>query len=250
MNSQLHRFPVHPLSIDEVLEVVTWWVSNRRRPPAFIVQFNAYTYVNIRENPNYADALIDADLSVADGMPIVWLLRRRGYKAARRVYGPDLMIAICEEAALNGWRCFLYGGSPGVPELLKQALLTRFPALKIVGCYSPPFRELTREEDEDICLRINATMPDLVFVGLGGPKQDLWMHEHRSRIHASVIHGVGAAFDFISGRLPQAPRWMMNAGLEWLFRLALEPRRLWKRYTLSNAKFLFYALRYEFVKRS
>jgi N-acetylglucosaminyldiphosphoundecaprenol N-acetyl-beta-D-mannosaminyltransferase len=172
----------------------------------------------------------------------VWLLRLKGHNIRQRVYGPDLMLLLCEEAAKRGWRCFLYGGATGVPEQLMEVLEKRFPGLQIVGTYSPPFRPLTAEEDEAVCAMINAAKPDIVWVGLGSPKQDIWMYEHREKLDVSVMHGVGAAFDFLTGRVKQAPRWMMNAGLEWLFRLLQEPRRLWKRYTLTNLKFVFYLL--------
>jgi N-acetylglucosaminyldiphosphoundecaprenol N-acetyl-beta-D-mannosaminyltransferase len=196
-----------------------------------------------RESINYRNAIEHATLSVPDGMPLVWLLRLKGHNIRHRVYGPDLMLLLCEEAANRGWRCFLYGGAPGVPEQLKEVLEKRFPGLQIVGTYSPPFRPLTVEEDEAVCAMINAAKPDIVWVGLGSPKQDIWMYEHREKLDVSVMHGVGAAFDFLTGRVKQAPRCMMNAGLEWLFRLFQEPKRLWKRYTLTNAKFIYYLLK-------
>jgi N-acetylglucosaminyldiphosphoundecaprenol N-acetyl-beta-D-mannosaminyltransferase len=220
----------------------------RRRPSAVVVQLNAFSLVTAQEDQAYRNAVSNADLVVPDGMPLVWLLRLRGNWNAERVYGPDLMLLLCEEASKRGWRCYLYGGQPGVPELLKEKLTARFPGLLIVGTLSPPFRALTPEEDQEFCAKINSAQPDILWVALGGPKQDTWMFEHRDRLKVPVMHGVGAAFDFLTGRIPQAPRWMMNAGLEWLFRLIMEPRRLWKRYTITNLKFLYYVVTREIFR--
>ncbi len=233
--------PIHAVAYHDVIAQVREWILGRR-PSEFIIQSNVHSLVQAQEDSNYRETLHRATLCVPDGMPLVWLLRLKGHNIRHRVYGPDLMLLLCEEAAKRGWRCFLYGGAPGVPEQLKEVLEKRFPGLKIVGTYSPPFRLLTAEEDEAVCAMINATKPDIVWVGLGSPKQDIWMYEHREKLDVSVMHGVGAAFDFLTGRVKQAPRWMMNAGLEWLFRLFQEPRRLWRRYTLTNLKFVIYLL--------
>lgn len=217
-------------------------MEHRSPQRGYIIQTNVHSLVVAQESRLYRAALSHATLSVPDGMPVVWLLRAKGYPIKDRVYGPDLMLLLCEEAAKRGWRCFLYGGAPGVPEQLKDVLEQRFPGLNIVGTYSPPFRPLTAEEDAEVCRMINAAKPDILWVGLGSPKQDIWMYEHRDTLNVSVMHGVGAAFDFLTGRVKQAPRWMMNVGLEWLFRLFQEPRRLWKRYTITNLKFVYYVL--------
>jgi N-acetylglucosaminyldiphosphoundecaprenol N-acetyl-beta-D-mannosaminyltransferase len=235
--------PVHAVSLVEAEEQIASWVSSRKRPPVVVVHTNAFSLVTAQEDPVYRQFLKEADLSLPDGKPLVWLLSARGHNQEERVYGPDLMLQLCARAAREGWSCYLFGGHPGTPEKVKDALLARFPSLKIVGMFSPPFRSLTEGEDEQIVRAINSLQPDVVWVALGGPKQDMWMLQHRSRIDAAVLHGVGAAFDFLSGRVPQAPRWMRSAGLEWLFRFLVEPRRLWKRYTLKNAKFLYFVLR-------
>ena len=169
-------------------------------------------------------------LTTPDGMAIVWLLRLQGHRRVSRVYGPDLMLSLCRHGLERGIRHFLYGGDKGVVEELSASLLTRFPGLQIVGTHTPPFGELTEEEDRQAVESINACNPDIVWVGLSTPKQERWMAVHLGRIEAPVMIGVGAAFDFLSGRKRQAPRWMQRAGLEWLFRLASEPRRLWPRY--------------------
>ena len=148
------------------------------------------------------------------------------------------MLSVLERAAERGWTSFLYGGKEGVATLLAARLTEQFPALKIVGTYSPPFRELTKDEDDEVVRRINATGADLIWVGLSTPKQERWMAEHIGRVAAPVLLGVGAAFDFHAGLMPQAPNWMQRSGLEWAYRLGKEPRRLWRRYLRNNPAFL------------
>ncbi|MCX5200252.1 WecB/TagA/CpsF family glycosyltransferase [Streptomyces sp. NBC_00237] len=177
-------------------------------------------------------------LTVPDGMPMVWAARRAGAPDTARVYGPDLMLAVLRRAAEHGWSSYFYGGAEGVPELLGQRMAERFPGLKVAGAWSPPFRALTAEEDAEAVRRINDSGADLVWVGLSTPKQERWMAEHRDRLDASALLGVGAAFDFHTGRMPQAPEWMRERGLEWAYRLAKEPRRLWRRYLRNNPAYL------------
>lgn len=180
-----------------------------------------------------------AGLVTPDGMPLVWLSRMNGQRHVERVYGPDLMLACCELSERKGYRHFFYGGAEGVPELLSERLRRRIPELRVVGTHSPPFRPLTPEEDAALVERINASQPDFVWVGLSTPKQERWMADHLERLRAPVLIGVGAAFDFHAGLKKQAPYWMQRRGLEWLFRLATEPRRLWKRYLVNNPKFVW-----------
>lgn len=182
-------------------------------------------------------------LTTPDGMPMVWAARFAGAPAVDRVYGPDLMLELCDEAARRGWRSFFYGGKEGVADELIARLTARFPGLKVAGSYSPPFRTLTPAEDEEIVERINASGADLVWVGLSTPKQERWMSDHVGRLDAFALLGVGAAFDFHAGLVRQAPRWMQRSGLEWLFRLSQEPRRLWKRYLTNNPRFVLKILR-------
>jgi N-acetylglucosaminyldiphosphoundecaprenol N-acetyl-beta-D-mannosaminyltransferase len=183
-----------------------------------------------------------AGLVTPDGMPLVWLGRWQGHKHMDRVYGPDLMLACCARAMARGDRHFLYGGGEGVAERLKARLQRRFPGLDVVGTYTPGFAPLTTAEDAEIVDRINGADPDIVWVGLSTPKQERWMAEHVGRIRAPVLIGVGAAFDFHAGLKRQAPRWMQRSGLEWLFRLATEPRRLWRRYLRNNPAFVWRVL--------
>jgi len=183
-----------------------------------------------------------AALVTPDGMPLVWLSRWHGAKHVSRVYGPDLMLAFCEHSLEKGYRHFFFGGAEGVPERLAKRLETRFPGLIVAGAYFPPFRDLTEEEDRAIVERINAARPDIVWVGLSTPKQERWMATHRERFQATVLIGVGAAFDFHAGVKPQAPRWMQRSGLEWLFRVSSEPRRLGRRYAYVVPMFIWLVL--------
>ena len=175
-------------------------------------------------------------LVTTDGMPLVWVGRAFG-QTVERVCGPDTMLEVMDRGRALGRRHFLYGGAPGIPERLGDRLTARFPGLQIVGTYSPPFRSLTPGEDAEEIARIDAARPDYVWVGLGSPKQDRWLIEHRDRVTAPVLLAVGAAFDFHSGNLRRAPEWMQRSGSEWLFRFIAEPRRLAKRYTLTNSRF-------------
>jgi N-acetylglucosaminyldiphosphoundecaprenol N-acetyl-beta-D-mannosaminyltransferase len=237
---RIFQVPVHAVDYETVLAQIGLWIKEQRRPSAYVIQTNVFSLVTAAEISSYREVLGHADYSLPDGMPLVWLLNLKGHGINERIYGPDMMLRICEEAAKSEWRCFLYGGKENTLKLLKKSLVQRFPSLNIVGTYSPPFRAMTKEEDNEICGIINAAKPDIVWVGLGAPKQEIWMYEHKDKLDVSVLHGVGAAFDFISGQISQAPRWMMKAGMEWFFRLCTEPRRLWKRYTIMNIKFLFY----------
>lgn len=181
-------------------------------------------------------------LTTPDGMPMVWAGRWAG-ASIERVYGPDLLLAVSEVAARRGWTSYFYGGGKGVADLLATRLQQRFPGMRVVGTHCPPFRPLTPEESAEDVARINASGADIVWVGLSTPKQERWMAAHRGQLRASALVGVGAAFDIHAGTLPQAPRWMQRSGLEWLFRLSKEPRRLWRRYLYNNPRFLLGILR-------
>jgi N-acetylglucosaminyldiphosphoundecaprenol N-acetyl-beta-D-mannosaminyltransferase len=179
-----------------------------------------------------------AGLSAPDGVPLVWLSHLAGHRGVRRVYGPDLMLSLCERSTSKGYRHFLYGGAEGVAERLRTNLQHRFPGIRIVGSFEPPFRELTLEEDGQVVRLINQGNPDVIWVGLGTPKQERWMAAHLGRLNAPILVGVGAAFDFHAGVKKQAPVWMRRTGLEWFFRLLSEPRRLGRRYLLYNPQFV------------
>ena len=210
------------------LGVIEKSIADRR--PGYICLAPAHLLMDGYRDPNLRKILNRSTMVTPDGMAVVWLLRARGYRAVSRVYGPDLMLGTCERAQSRGWRLYFVGGAQGVAEALLTRLRNRFPALSVAGYVSPPFRSLTEEEDSRIVNLINAAKPDIVWVGLGSPRQERWMADHRARLAAPVLVGVGAAFDFLSGAKPQAPHWIQRSGLEWLFRLATEPRRLWRRY--------------------
>ncbi len=191
------------------------------------------------EDPEVRIAVGKAAMIVPDGQPLVWALRALGSPNASRVYGPDLMIAACERAAQSGARMYLYGGrNEGALVQLTLNLRRRFPGLNIVGGHSPPYRPLEVHEEQSIVAEINASGADIVWVGTGQPKQELWMANIRARLEAPVLIGVGAAFDFHAGLVPQAPHRLQEAGLEWAWRLAREPRRLWRRYLRYNPWFV------------
>jgi N-acetylglucosaminyldiphosphoundecaprenol N-acetyl-beta-D-mannosaminyltransferase len=191
-----------------------------------------------QDDPEIAKILNDADIATPDGMPLVWAIRSFGAREQQRVYGPTLMLEICRNAARTGQRIFLYGGREDTLPFLVERLRRRFPELLLAGSYSPPFRSLTHEEEEHVQDLIRRVDPDIIFVGISTPKQEKWMYAHRDCFPEATMIGVGAAFDFHAGRTRQAPGWMQRNGLEWLFRLAVEPARLWKRYLLVTPRFL------------
>jgi N-acetylglucosaminyldiphosphoundecaprenol N-acetyl-beta-D-mannosaminyltransferase len=174
--------------------------------------------------------------------------RLRGHRV-ERVYGPDVMLAACERGQALGHSHFFYGGVDGVAEQLAARLRARFPALRVAGSYAPPFRPLTDDEEREIAARINSSGADIVWVGLGTPKQDYWVARFRPLLEAPVLIAVGAAFDFHAGRVRQAPRWMQRSGLEWLFRLSQDPQRLWRRYLVGNPRFV-YLVAQQLLRRS
>jgi N-acetylglucosaminyldiphosphoundecaprenol N-acetyl-beta-D-mannosaminyltransferase len=179
-----------------------------------------------------------AGLVLPDGMPLVWLLWRSGFKSADRVYGPDLMLALFNQSEESGYRHFLYGATPRTLELLKGNLERKFPRAEIVGVHAPPFRPADVDEDEAVIEAMNKSAAQIVWVGLSTPKQEMWMARHRHRLLAPALIGVGAAFNFHAGLVRQAPRWLQRSGLEWAFRIAVEPRRLTRRYLRNNPAFL------------
>lgn len=191
-----------------------------------------------QSDPAFRKILNRSWLTTPDGMPLVWL----GPPGVERVYGPDLMLAVCEAGRASGLTHYLYGGAEGVAEELKAKLCARFPGLNIVGTYTPPFRPLTATESAALHADVARTRPDVIWVGLGTPKQEHFMAEYAPTLESGVLIGVGAAFDFHSGRVRQAPRWMQRSGLEWLFRLGTEPRRLGPRYLKTNPLFVLRVL--------
>lgn len=230
---------VHAVQIPDVIQLMERWIRERTGS-RFIAVTGMHGVMVAQEEKDFKKVLNSADLVVPDGMPLVWLGRRRGYPLRRRVYGPELMETFCRETG-SRYKHFLYGGAPGVAERLAKTLRRKYQ-VRVAGTFSPPFRPLTAEEDAEVVGLINRAEPDILWVGLSTPKQEHWMYDHREKLHVPVMVGVGAAFDFLSGLKPMAPRWMQEHGLEWLFRLLTEPRRLWRRYLVCGSKFVFYVL--------
>ncbi len=220
------------MAVDEV----TRWIDQREQH--YVCVTGVHGVMESQRDPELKAIHNASGLTTPDGMPMVWAGRKAGADWMSRVYGPDLMLALLERSVERGWRSFLYGGKDGVPELLTAKLLERFPKLEIVGSYSPPFRALTPDEDDEIVQRINEAKPDLIWVGLSTPKQERWMSAHAGRLAAPALLGVGAAFDFHAGLVTQAPPWMQRNGLEWFYRLTREPKRLWRRYFQNNPAFV------------
>ncbi len=227
---------VSALSLEQARDLVL--SARGQKNLGYICHATAYGTQAACSDPTFRAALNQSWLTHPDGMPLVWLGRWHGHKPITRVYGPDLMAEVCDAGRTIGLRHFLFGGGPGVAELLKVKLTGRFPELAVVGTYSPPFRDLTADEFARLQGDIVSAQPDIVWVGLSSPKQELFMAKHWPSLDAGLLIGVGAAFDFHSGRVRQAPRWMQRSGLEWLFRFGTEPRRLWRRYLVQNPLFV------------
>lgn len=236
MARRLNELRVHPYTFTDAIQTLGQWALGST--PRYVSTCTAYTLVRGLEDEQIFEALHKADMRTADGMPLVWLQRAQGHQNAERVYGPDVMLALLEKSTAHlQISHYFYGGLPGVPEKLAVSLQERIPNLKIAGVYSPPVSDVGTQPDDALVAKLNASGASVIWVGLGSPKQDLWMHLYRPALTAPLLIGVGAAFDFLSGTKSQAPRWMQRRGLEWLFRLYQEPGRLWKRYLVYNARF-------------
>ncbi len=228
---------VSAVNLRSAVDTAMAWIDRRERH--YVTLTGVHGVIEARDDPAFRRTLNGAGLTLPDGMPLVWLSWLAGRSQVTRVYGPDLTLALSEAMARAGKSAFYYGGVPGVAERLAATLARRFPGLVTAGVYCPPFRALTPAEEADVAARINGSRADVVWVGLSTPKQERWMSLMRDRLDAPVLIGVGAAFDFLSGRVRQAPRWMQRSGLEWLYRLGQEPRRLWRRYLRNNPRFVY-----------
>ncbi|MHB8772547.1 MAG: WecB/TagA/CpsF family glycosyltransferase [Syntrophales bacterium] len=222
--------------MDAAIRCIAGWIENR--DAVYCNLCTVHTVMECRRDAVLRSIVNRSALSTTDGMPLVWLAHYHGHCEATRVYGPDLMLAVCEYSVDKGYRHFFYGGKEGVADQLATALKDRYPRLQIAGAYSPPWSSVGHIEGAPVIKRINDTAPDIVWVGLGTPKQDFWVANHRPLLTAPVIAAVGAAFDFHTGAIAQAPKWMQQHGLEWLFRLCTEPRRLAYRYIVYNPLFI------------
>jgi N-acetylglucosaminyldiphosphoundecaprenol N-acetyl-beta-D-mannosaminyltransferase len=227
---------VSAINMEQALAELDRWIESGAQD--YVCVCTVHGVMDCQRSEELRQIFNRAGMVTPDGMPLVWLARAQ-YKHVRRVYGPDLMMALLSRSASTGQRHFLYGGGAGVGQRLAAKMRTRFPDVRIVGVLEPPFGSL-----EDLCTReaaaeINAAEPDVVWVGIGSPKQEQWMARMRPALQAPVLIGVGAAFDFHSGEVRQAPLWMQRNGLEWLFRLISDPRRLWRRYLIDNPWFVW-----------
>jgi len=228
--------PISLVDIRRTVSILNSWIE--KREGGYVCVTGVHGVMESARDPELLEIHRAAGLVVPDGVPLVWIARRRGCSQIRRVYGPDLMLAACRSSVELGHRHFFFGGAFGVPELLARRLGERFPGLRVVGTHSPPFRPLSPAEDQEVVDKINEADPDFVWVGLSTPKQERWMATHVQRLSAPVLVGVGAAFDFHAGLKRQAPSWMQRSGLEWLFRMLSEPRRLGPRYLRNNPAFV------------
>jgi N-acetylglucosaminyldiphosphoundecaprenol N-acetyl-beta-D-mannosaminyltransferase len=244
---------VDALSWDAALARLLGWAHAHES--RYVTICNVHVVVSASRDAGYRDIINGSDMATPDGAPVAWMLRRQGFAGQRRISGPDLMWALCERCAAEGLPIYCYGSTEATLGLLERRLLEAFPGLRIT-MESPPFRALSAEEDAAAVDRINASGAGIVFVGLGCPRQERWMAEHRGRgaldesplrVKAVMI-GVGAAFDFHAGTVQRAPAWMRDSGLEWLHRLVSEPRRLWKRYLVTNTLFIVGAARQLLLK--
>lgn len=227
---------VNAIQIPDAISVMEEWIR-KRVSTQFVAVTGMHGVMEAQDNPLFKEILNNAGLVVPDGMPLVWVGRWKGFPMRRRVYGPELMDTFCRITGKR-YRHFFYGGASNVPELLANKLRQRY-GIQVAGTYSPPFRQLTSEEREEIAGMIQAASPDVLWVGLSTPKQEKWMWTFRNQVNVPALVGVGAAFDFATGRVKQAPGWMREHGLEWLFRLLSEPRRLWRRYLIYGSKFIW-----------
>jgi len=229
-----------PLALVDYASTLAWMDAViDERSPGYVCVCNVHTVMASDEDPELRAALLASSLNVPDGQPLVWAINSLGHSLAGRVYGPELMARACAHAANCGHRFYLYGGrNQGALVQLALNLRQRYPGVQIVGGYSPPHRPLSEEEQEAVAEEINRSRADVVWIGIGVPKQEKWMAQMRARLDVPLLVGVGAAFDFHAGLVPQAPNWIQEAGLEWAYRFAHEPRRLWRRYVRYNPRFL------------
>jgi N-acetylglucosaminyldiphosphoundecaprenol N-acetyl-beta-D-mannosaminyltransferase len=232
--------PVLPVAATEAAVAAATWAADG--VGRVVCAANVHMVMEAWDDAGFAELLAAADLVVCDGRPLVWTCRLQGVAGARQARGLDVMQAVCERAARRGLRVGLYGAAPGTLEQVRAALVEAHSGLDIVYAVSPPFRPLTAPEDEAVLAEITATGVQVLFVGLGCPKQEHWMMARRGRL-GCVMLGVGAAFDMLAGEQPVAPRWVQRLGMEWVLRLACEPRRLWRRYALHNGRFVLLVAR-------
>jgi N-acetylglucosaminyldiphosphoundecaprenol N-acetyl-beta-D-mannosaminyltransferase len=221
---------ISSINMPVALAKIEEWIKSNTK--FYVCVTPIHSVMDCFQNPELRTIFNSSGMTTPDGMGIVWLLKLMGHHHVGRVYGPDLMQAVCKLSLDNGWSHYFYGGAPGVAEQLSSNLLEKYPGLKVAGFISPPFGSISKAEDYNLSNKLNEAKPDIIWVGISSPKQEQWMAQHREILNAPVLIGVGAAFDFLSGGKKQAPLWVQRSGLEWLFRLTQEPKRLWRRYIL------------------
>ncbi len=226
-------------------ERILQWIKEKRK--TYVCVAPVSTVMDCQRDAGYRDIVNSAGMVTPDGMPVVWIGKWKKHSHIERTYGPDLIKTMCRLSEREGCRHYFYGGSEATCRRLAEKLQRQFPRLQIAGQYSPPFRDIHGRETQEVIDRINAGNPDILWVGLGAPKQDYWMFYHRDKLDVPVMIGVGAAFDFLAGTKVQAPVWIQRSGFEWLFRLCCEPKRLWRRYLFGNSQFVYLLLK-DFLK--
>lgn len=237
------RVPISTVNMREAVETILGWIRDRQ--PNYVCVRDVHGIMLAQRDNDFLSIHEGAGLITPDGMPLVWISRSRGHSNVGRVCGADLVDAMCAASLELGHRHFFYGGKPGVANEMARRLSEKYPGLSIAGCYCPPFGENTPEEDQNVTNIISKTSPDIVWIGLSTPKQEVWMRTHVGKIPGATLIGVGAAFDFHSGTVKRAPRILHNIGLEWAYRLASEPQRLWRRYLVLVPQFVIAFLRAE-----
>ncbi len=225
----------------DTCERIVDWV--RKKEKTYVCIAPVASIMDCQKDKKYKEIVNRSGMTTPDGMPVVWLGKMKGMKKIARTYGPDLMLELCEKGQREDLTHYFYGSLEDVNQKLSNRLKSQFEKIKISGSFAPPFRDLGEVEDDQVIEKINNANVDVLWVGLGSPKQDYWMFNHRKKLNVPVIIGVGAAFDFLSGTKKQAPKWMQKSGLEWLFRLIQEPGRLWKRYLIGNTIFVYLILK-------
>ena len=243
-----HEYPIvnflgiglDAITYDQVFQAIDGWIANKEGRSHHIACINAFCVTSTLRNPRLARIYNGADIAGPDGIPFVKWIQRTLKVPCDRIAAPDTILELARHSAKTGYTFYLYGGAPEVVVKMKEYLEDRFPHIKIVGYYSPPFRELTPEEDRDLCEEINSLKPNIICVGLGTPKQDYWIEDHLYKIRGSVLIASGATFDFFGGRIKMAPKFIRESGLEWLYRLfSKDFFRLWRRYILMNMVFVW-----------
>lgn len=235
------------LSMQEAIEAVV--ALTERRKHAYVVTPNVDHIVKLQSDVELRRVYEDAELVLADGMPLLWAARFLGTPLKERISGSDLFPKLCKLAAEKGYRLFFLGGRPGAALKAAEVLKNKYPNMQIVGVYFPPFGfENDKGENARVIKMIKDAKPDILFVGLGAPKQEKWIYRHKNEYQVPVSIGIGVSFEFVSGMVKRAPLWMQKAGLEWFWRIMMEPRRLWKRYLIDDTKFFWLVMKQKFFK--